>query len=72
MNPAARNAPATIHRVINLAHVRAAEYDRTQHVLRVEYSNGDMRTLLNIGDCVLDAFPPVIVVPELPEKTENI
>lgn len=51
--------PATLHRAINVSHVRHIEYNRLTRVLNVEFANGEARTFLNIDASVLAVFPDV-------------
>lgn len=51
-----RMSPVTLHRVVNLAHVRLAEYNRTNQTLVVEFSNGEARTFMNVDSSVLSVF----------------
>lgn len=53
---ASASSTASVYRIINVAHVRFAEYHRQAKELRIEYSNGDVRSFLNVDESVLGQF----------------
>lgn len=55
--PKSSSYHATMHRVINMAHIRMAEYNRNSQTLLVEFSNGESRTFLNVDSSILSTFP---------------